>query len=1342
MNTGRGTQLLLKNYFIIILLIFLITASVGSTPFHNAPLLPPRVEPEIYAAPSSAAASSSSVPHSTSDTTILREDFEDNRIPPSGWSHQQTNNNYTWTISSQSPHGGFYCAQVLYDPQLRQQDEWLITPSLDFTGYTQGIFLSFYWKTSYYWAVEQDTFDFNVQISLDGGSSWETVWNEDTLDVFTSWIWYETSFHTPINLTAYAGNPQILIGFQYIGSNGSQFNLDDIHLVANLRHDAALTSIITPTGSLQAHKTGLHPQVVVENQGSVTTTIPVQINITKTDYSIATTRTLFEEDNASYMHFLGPPPTSGTSGWVEQWHWGSPQYSDGPKAAHSQNHCWGTNLSGVLHPYGNMVLQSPPVNLSTVPSENLHLRFSHWYNFYPAREGGNVKISTDNGSNWSILGSYEHPYPYKNVYQNYGINFEPCYSGSTDNQWTTAVFNLSAYANETILLRFHCGSSTSRYSGKRAGWYIDDVAIAFQKPIIEYTETQTVTLPPETSEIMTFPVWKPADWSIAFDETLSYEITAQTILLSDENSDNNKQTQPFLLTYPFYNDMGIQTILHPRDTQKAARITPEVAVSNYGQLNQTDIPVHLTITKAEERRYYLQESFETGLPDHWTIQDGGNSTHTWDDSNPTQRPGQGGCEGIFMLVDSHQASAPPPPFPPQYHLNESLITPAINCSTAHSLHLSFDQYYRHYLTDTASVSISNDSGTTWTTIITYNTSQIGPTHLNLTEYAAGHNDIRIKWTYDDKGTWAYYWMIDNVHLYSVLSSGNQEYNQTLHTTLTADTTTTLLFPTWTPTDILKHNISIIYHLTATTDLTTTGIQDKNTANDQIITQTILLFIKDLGILPPRTLIFSESFEQPWTADSDGDLAPPNWENHITDHTTTEQNKLPHHWGQYETIPWNPPAIPPDGDRQAMVQWSYNPQDEWLITPPLDLGNIEQAQLTFWWYGHTGSPHNDHYLVKASPTADIQKTSFTKTLWDATQLIEQNNHYQTPYQLNLSAFDGTHIRLAWHNDDPTAGDGLWYSTALDHITLTGEHRQTYNTFGQKTIQATIKNYGSWYQNATITATIHNTTSEKQIYSSSRLIQNISANTTQQILFDPWTVTSTGFYTLSIHLLLPNDDQPNNNHWKKTIIVDTTPPATTHKIQGESGQNNWYISPPTLSFDATDDLSGIANTYYQINNQPWKFYTDPVTITTNGIHTISYYSEDYANNTETTHQFSIAIDTELPTITLTKERLALTELLITAQVTDNISGIDRVEFSTTQQTEPYVDTEEPYQWTWQGIGKQQIIAVVYDAAGNQAENEISTPVASPSAVQPIDSTIPAAQTTQPHTSTTTTIGRKNL
>ena len=166
-------------------------------------------------------------PPETLDGTILTEGFEDATMPPPGWQHIE-NNDATWRISTNNPHSGSYCAQIFCDPELLQQDEWLISPSLDFGSYAE-IYLSFWWYTSYYWSVfPHDHHDLNVLVSIDDGTTWDLVWNEDTIGTFENWVWYNASLGTPVDLSAYTEESDVLVAFQYYGQNGSQLNLDDI----------------------------------------------------------------------------------------------------------------------------------------------------------------------------------------------------------------------------------------------------------------------------------------------------------------------------------------------------------------------------------------------------------------------------------------------------------------------------------------------------------------------------------------------------------------------------------------------------------------------------------------------------------------------------------------------------------------------------------------------------------------------------------------------------------------------------------------------------------------------------------------------------------------------------------------------------------------------------------------------------------------------------------------------------------------------------------------------------------------------------------------------------------
>lgn len=79
-------------------------------------------------------------------------------------------------------------------------------------------------------------------------------------------------------------------------------------------------------------------------------------------------------------------------------------------------------------------------------------------------------------------------------------------------------------------------------------------------------------------------------------------------------------------------------------------------------------------------------------------------------------------------------------------------------------------------------------------------------------------------------------------------------------------------------------------------------------------------------------------------------------------------------------------------------------------------------------------------------------------------------------------------------------------------------------------------------------------------------------------------------------------------------DIIPPETTCNISGTM-QGDVYISDVTITLNATDDFSGVALTSYKLDNAPWTTYaTQPIIITEDGPHVLSYYSIDNAGNIE--------------------------------------------------------------------------------------------------------------------------------
>lgn len=121
--------------------------------------------------------------------------------------------------------------------------------------------------------------------------------------------------------------------------------------------------------------------------------------------------------------------------------------------------------------------------------------------------------------------------------------------------------------------------------------------------------------------------------------------------------------------------------------------------------------------------------------------------------------------------------------------------------------------------------------------------------------------------------------------------------------------------------------------------------------------------------------------------------------------------------------------PQDGDYQAFIMWSYDHQDEWLITPEF---TCPPGELVFWYYGSNGSVNADNYYVKVSTDGGDSWT----VLWNASDLPAGENYYAAPAVIDLSAYTGQDIHIAWNNVDGD-GQGLWYAWAIDNISVGGD-----------------------------------------------------------------------------------------------------------------------------------------------------------------------------------------------------------------------------------------------------------------------------------------------------------------
>jgi hypothetical protein len=98
-------------------------------------------------------------------------------------------------------------------------------------------------------------------------------------------------------------------------------------------------------------------------------------------------------------------------------------------------------------------------------------------------------------------------------------------------------------------------------------------------------------------------------------------------------------------------------------------------------------------------------------------------------------------------------------------------------------------------------------------------------------------------------------------------------------------------------------------------------------------------------------------------------------------------------------------------------------------------------------------------------------------------------------------------------------------------------------------------------------------------------------------------------------------------------DRTPPVTTAAVTGSAGANGWFVGPVQVALTATDPDSPVASTSYSIDGGSLQVYAAPIPVSGDGIHHVSYFSVDPAQNQELPLQVDVKIDATAPVVTAT-------------------------------------------------------------------------------------------------------------
>ncbi|MBI4214430.1 S8 family serine peptidase [archaeon] len=167
--------------------------------------------------------------------------------------------------------------------------------------------------------------------------------------------------------------------------------------------------------------------------------------------------------------------------------------------------------------------------------------------------------------------------------------------------------------------------------------------------------------------------------------------------------------------------------------------------------------------------------------------------------------------------------------------------------------------------------------------------------------------------------------------------------------------------------------------------------------------------------------------------------------------------------------------------------------------------------------------------------------------------------------------------------------------------------------------------------------------------------------------------------------------------QVFLVDNNPPVTV-----DDAPAGWQANDVTVALAASDNLAGIAATYYRVNGGEWAEGTH-IQLTTSGVKEVEYYSADRAGNSEQVRSVRVYVDKEAPVSSGdAPNSWASHNVSFTLSAQDYHSGLDYKEYGFDGSTfsryeQPILISEE---------GETTIFFRSVDNAGNVEETRTAT------------------------------------
>lgn len=129
-------------------------------------------------------------------------------------------------------------------------------------------------------------------------------------------------------------------------------------------------------------------------------------------------------------------------------------------------------------------------------------------------------------------------------------------------------------------------------------------------------------------------------------------------------------------------------------------------------------------------------------------------------------------------------------------------------------------------------------------------------------------------------------------------------------------------------------------------------------------------------------------------------------------------------------------------------------------------------------------------------------------------------------------------------------------------------------------------------------------------------------------------------------------------------DGTPPVTTASIWPAPNVAGWNRTSVFVTLTATDDISGVARTEYDLDGLGPVTYRAPAAIPDEGVHQLGYRSIDHSQNVEDRRQMEVRIDLTAPEVVIHYDPVA-DDLVVEGR--DSLSGMAMSPVAPTSRTD---------------------------------------------------------------------------